>query len=484
VNHDRASTPAALSNEVTILRAVSRHRWLVAAVAVVTAVAGGLVASRTTGSYTSSAGMVLQDPASILLDRPAAAGDERRYIASQTAIINSQSVAEAARSILASSSDPIIVSSDQIRQATSVSSSTESNFVEVSVQASTPREAQATVDAVVSAYRAQLLANQTSTVEAALARLDERIAAALADFNEAVQSDDLAAASEKRITELSAELVALSTSGLPPGEQALRAATIDTEIQAWLHLGQARREDPNSAARQIEIEQSLKLLEDLRSQRNSLESRSAVIGDGVVLSSSAAKALESGVAPRTAMIISLFLGLVLGIGLAYWLDTRRRSVIEWCGRACRPAPDDGVGTRRVVPVPGERPRDRWETTPGTRMDLGVRRNPVRRRRNDDRCERCAVGGNSGTSRRRRRRRRCPRCAEQSVVVHRWAAFGNTRRPVAGRGFERTRWLETCGGIFRRRLAHRGGTRRAGRRLLPRVPARSRRSSVRSARGQV
>jgi capsular polysaccharide biosynthesis protein len=349
VNDDQVSLPGARPSDVTILTAVSRHRWLVAAVAVVVAAIGGIAASNTTASYTSSAGLVLQDPTTKLLagtgTGTAAAGDERRYIASQVPIIKSQSVADAASKILASLSDPINLSSDDIRGATSVSSDAESNFVVVSVKAATRREAQADVDAVVAGYRSQVIANQTATLADAIARVDKRIDSAYADFNANLQNDEVAVARNKRITELSEELSALSTSGLSPTEVTDRAESIDAELQAWLHVGQARREEPNATAQQNAAEQILALIQDLRSQRNSLESRSASVGDGVVLSSSAAKAVENGISTRTAVLISLFLGLVLGSGLAYWSDSRRRSVVD------RRQPSRHLGIRILAEVP-------------------------------------------------------------------------------------------------------------------------------------
>jgi len=209
--------------------------------------------------------------ASVLLSQPAPTAadpsrDEARYVADQVAVMKSLPIAERASAIARKDPEnPITVDARGFQQRTLITASAESNFVSVSFHAGRPNAAATGANATVRAYEEAIRAELQSHTEQALQQLDTAIA--------------------------KAEALAVTTSG----------------------------QDAKDAAG---------LVSRLKVERDRIETNAAVAGDGVSAVYEADAGKAGGPPTLAVLAVSLFLGALVGSGVAYWKGTRSQEFFE------------------------------------------------------------------------------------------------------------------------------------------------------------
>jgi len=266
--------------EPNVLTSIWNHRLLVTVFAGVFAVLGVLVTAMRPSDYAAEAGMVLEDPKAVVLSESRTAGDQLRYVADQVAILKSVAVSERASEVAAGATNPTSIDAADLRRRTSIRSSADSNFIVIRFRAGDPDAAAAGANAIVSAYRDLIREDLEADAAAAIARLDVALATAAATLAELLAAD-------------------------------------------------ADPDRTGAVLRQRKQDEALALMSELRSRRNRLQVNAELTGDGVALFSPAAPGKALGVSLKAALIVAMVLGSLIGAGLAFWLDSRKRAFSSW-----------------------------------------------------------------------------------------------------------------------------------------------------------
>jgi Mrp family chromosome partitioning ATPase/capsular polysaccharide biosynthesis protein len=209
--------------------------------------------------------------ASVLLSQPAPTAadpsrDEARYVADQVAVMKSLPIAERASEIARKDPEnPITVDARSFQQRTLITASTESNFVSVSFHAGRPNAAATGANAILRAYEEATRKDLQDITDQALRQLETAI--------------------------LKAEAVAATASG----------------------------QDAKDAA---------DLVGRLKAERDRTETDAAVAGDGVSAVYEADAGKAGGPSTLAVLAVSLFLGALVGSGVAYWKGTRSQEFFE------------------------------------------------------------------------------------------------------------------------------------------------------------
>ena len=209
--------------------------------------------------------------ASVLLSQPVPTAadpsrDEARYVADQVAVMKSLPIAEEASAIARKDPEnPITVDARSFQQRTLITASTESNFVSVSFHADRPNAAATGANAIVRAYEEATRKDLQDITDQALRQLETAI--------------------------LKAEAVAATASG----------------------------QDAKDAA---------DLVGRLKAERDRTETDAAVAGDGVSAVYEAVAGKAGGPSTLAVLAVSLFLGALVGSGVAYWKGTRSQEFFE------------------------------------------------------------------------------------------------------------------------------------------------------------
>jgi MinD-like ATPase involved in chromosome partitioning or flagellar assembly len=212
-------------------------------------------------TYAAEASVLLQDPrSSVVSSSTTPARDEVRYVADQIAILKSTALNVRASQLVPAVKGSERVSARELQRHTTIKTSEGSNVVGVRVTAESPEAAKVQANAIVRAYRELVRADLQNETRAALRRLDIAIAAV--------------------------------------------ARTL---------ANQARASQASAA---------LTLLQELRSRRSSLQVDAQLLGDGVSLFLPAESGKPQGASLISFALIALVLGGLVGIGIAYMLDTR------------------------------------------------------------------------------------------------------------------------------------------------------------------
>ncbi|HZN57293.1 MAG TPA: Wzz/FepE/Etk N-terminal domain-containing protein, partial [Planctomycetota bacterium] len=209
--------------------------------------------------------------ASVLLSQPVPTAadpsrDEARYVADQVAVMKSLPIAEEASAIARKDPEnPITVDARSFQQRTLITASTESNFVSVSFHADRPNAAATGANAIVRAYEEATRKDLQDITDQELRQLETAI--------------------------LKAEAVAATASG----------------------------QDAKDAA---------DLVGRLKAERDRTETDAAVAGDGVSAVYEAVAGKAGGPSTLAVLAVSLFLGALVGSGVAYWKGTRSQEFFE------------------------------------------------------------------------------------------------------------------------------------------------------------
>ena len=125
-----------------------------------------------------------------------------------------------------------------------------------------------------------------------------------------------------------------------------RANQLTAELNARLLVSDVEARLPATAVLLRRQQDAADLLTELTSQRVQIELEAQVAGNGVAFFAPAGPARRQGVSASSVVLVSGVLGALIGSGLAYWLNQRRRRVED------RLAPWNILGVPLLVDVPG------------------------------------------------------------------------------------------------------------------------------------
>ena len=320
----RASDEVADTSEVTLLSSIWRHKWLVAVLAVLAAAIGLAFSVSRSAEYEASAGLLLQIPRSDLLNSAPAAGDQRRYVADQVAIMRSAAVSELASVIAAE--EGATLSSGAIRGATSVIVNDESNFVEIRVRSTDPEKARAGANAVVAGYRQVVRESLEEEATGASDRINATIEQLTAEIDALANAETSKTPAQQQVTAIIGELAELRNSVNSPATIAAQAEQLTSELRAWLVVVESEGLAGTPSDR--ELNRSVDLLDQLQTEQNRLKVDAEVASNAVAVFSPAGPGKQRGASSLSVLLISVFLGGVVAAGVAYWLDVRRQSFTD------------------------------------------------------------------------------------------------------------------------------------------------------------
>lgn len=321
--------------EPTLLSAAWRFRWLVLVVSAL-AVALGFVFLEFFPPkvlYVAQSSMVVQATGGGL--DLGASGSDQRFVANQVEILQSGLVAQLASDIAKDSN--VDVSAQDLLDSSLVSGSTNNDLVEVAFFAPDQNVAITGANALAAAYQRLVSVETTQATEAAirridaqLATIDEKVAAIDVEIASALASDtvrtDLSAQYEDALAEV-AKMQAQFPTATKVLKDVLREQLIDLRDVISTYQMVAAFGLDSSDVNDLRIEQ-----DQLVTRRAALVERKDQISVDLELSpnvvayfSPAEVAEVSGDAgPGRTLAVALLAGLILGMGLAYLLASRRR----------------------------------------------------------------------------------------------------------------------------------------------------------------
>jgi Mrp family chromosome partitioning ATPase/capsular polysaccharide biosynthesis protein len=323
------------TSETTLLGAAWRRKWVVVA-SVVVALVAGLLYGRLRSvedQYVAEATILLQDPAATI----EGGGTSDRFVVSQVELLRSPVVAEAAVEVLAAGDPVILVDSLSLLDQSAVSSSTGSSLVFLRVVDPEGDRAIAKVNAMAEGYRTVARSQATQSTTDATGRIDAQLEAIEGRLLEidgeialAVVSDPGIGALQSQAEEAVVLIAQLQDELATAGED--EASSIRLQINDLRNRLDVYRQVGTLAVvgsefRQLitEQEQLIARRADLTQRRDQVQIDGDLAPDSVALLSSAQIALPvpQGSGQRT-LAVSLVLGALAGLGLAYLLDVRRR----------------------------------------------------------------------------------------------------------------------------------------------------------------
>ena len=322
--------------EPTILGSVRRYWRLVVAVFVLFVVLGlvGTQLQPLPDIWTSEASLVVQDPKTgALFDQNNA--QPGRYVENQVAFIESTPVARRAAQI-ASREPGVDLTTEEVAAGLTVLASAQNDVIRLTFSADGERNAIEGVNAVITAYQQVVVEEAKRSLEDVVARLEELIA----------DSDERIAALDSQIEEQGGSVETGSGQGVPDllarqtelqeargGASEAERERIDAELAAigqqltnLQTAGAIETQDPVVGElvqrRQTEVANR----DLLRQQATQAEVDTEVAGSGVILASAAVDAIPP---PQREFVRNIglagALGIVMGIGSAYYFALRKRS---------------------------------------------------------------------------------------------------------------------------------------------------------------
>jgi Mrp family chromosome partitioning ATPase/uncharacterized protein involved in exopolysaccharide biosynthesis len=345
------------TSEPTLLSAAWRWRLLVLAALGLSLVLGFIytLLRPEEDLYAAEATILLQDP-QVALE---GGGVSERFVASQAELLHSTLIASEAARVLAESDPPIEIDPSDLLDQTFVSSSNDSALVIVEATDPDPDRAVALVNALAEGYRRVSRSQVTQSTDAAVDRIDAQIAQIeqrlqeVGDaINVAVESDPGLAQLTQQAQEAVVELAELQddlASTTDPAEQAaLRLEINDLRNRLDVYRQVTSLSTLGSGYSALVSEQDA--LQTRRADLVQLRDQVAIDGelspDSVALlgtAETAAPVPQSGLG--RALAVALVLGGVVGLGLAYWLETRRRTFADRLG------PEKVLGAPLLADIP-------------------------------------------------------------------------------------------------------------------------------------
>jgi Mrp family chromosome partitioning ATPase len=343
--------------EPTVLDSAWRFRWMVLLLALGFAGLGWLYADNSE-QWTAEATLAVRDPLATNLFGELVPEDSERYVQSQSAIISSRIVARRASEILAAQEPPVTVTVDEIEENLSVTPSDSGDLIAISYTASGVNgeyEAIAVTNAVAEAYqevgRIAAAAAYTSSLvglDETISLLEAEIAATLADWADAVDSDPVRQEVKQQYEDAQTELMLIRVpeSGADPEDVDLFVARLNVlNLQIVTLQTVLAQEDNNSTVvlLQTQVDDARERLGNLQTRRDQLSVDAEIAGSGVVFYSPAEIAELSSVVFY--VLVGFLFGLVVGMALAWLLGRGRRRFAD------RHAPQEVLQTRFLADIP-------------------------------------------------------------------------------------------------------------------------------------
>jgi Mrp family chromosome partitioning ATPase len=290
--------------------------------------------------YQATAFVQVEDPrASILFE----SGSQLRrddYVADQVEIFTSGEVARRAVDIAETEDPTWPYDITAVLNRTTVRVGENGSVIGVSFRADRPSWAQTGANAIVAAYRDLLREETDATFQASIEVLDEELVVLRAEVD-VLGQEILAATVERspdrirleqqleaaisRLAELNAQLIVVVDDDRA---EAIRAelVDIDNQIATMRQLAALESEIPEIAELEQRRSGLVFQIEELAARRSRIAVDSQLLGSGVVLSTPALTADPSPSGLSRIMIVGVFLGFLVGAGLAYLLALRRRTI--------------------------------------------------------------------------------------------------------------------------------------------------------------
>lgn len=326
MTHQRPST-----EDRSVLRAAWQYKWLVLALVIAFAAAALLVSSRLPGSYVARASILLEDPRAqaVLSEAPTASA---RNVQNQLEVFRSSIVAQ--RAVEIAGEQGIHIGLGQLLNRVDIVNVTNTDLISVSFSGESEQEALAVTTAMLDAYLEVGSNQRDEETDRILARLEsakEILEEELANVQIAISEIVTEHGFDTQIDRLLAELTALESqlaTGNPSAEQRQtlmgRQGEIDNRLRT---LELARQIDISSDAveelnhRRNEI---LNRIEGLDLERSAIEIQAQTAGSGIAFVDSAQiTSVSDGAGGVFTLAVGAFLGLLVGLGWAYSLSSRR-----------------------------------------------------------------------------------------------------------------------------------------------------------------
>ncbi|HSJ45319.1 MAG TPA: hypothetical protein VK923_11615 [Euzebyales bacterium] len=262
--------------------------------------------------------------------------DAERYVADQVAILESAIVADRASALAPTLKPPADITAQQIAEGRTITSSSESNFIEISFEASDPQIARTGADAIRAAYQDAVSEALAKDAQSRITRLDEAIDTTVQEI--ASLQDRVEASRDTSIPVLLVDTkIARTVASLVKSREAPEQRSGATGLDATKKL--ASRADrlstrlnerlagdllPSGDTRRLVRRQqgAAVLLSELAGQRNDVEVDVQLSGDGVPFIAPAGAGRREGIPLSTAAFVATVLGGLIGVGAAYLLSHR------------------------------------------------------------------------------------------------------------------------------------------------------------------
>jgi len=328
-----STSPGQSETRTNPIRAIRQYPLLIIAFMVGFAILGAAIASTWPSVYEATAGLVVEDARTSQLFGDTRAADPRRYVADQVAILQSRVVAEGANEAAAESDPPQSISTYAFLTDASFSYSDDTNFVTISFTASKPAIAQGGANALAASYEGIVAGRLDSDAQTAIDELDEAIdevVVNIATLQEEIEALGInnggSAQTDEELAEIVRELSEIRSvdSADAPEETKAIAERLAAELNARQLVADVESRLPATAFLLRQQEDALGLLSELTLRRSQVEVDARLAGNGVAVFSPAGPGKLQGVSTRTAVVLSIVLGALVGGGIAYWLSQRRR----------------------------------------------------------------------------------------------------------------------------------------------------------------
>lgn len=341
------------------LNAIRQYPLVVVIGALVFGLLGAWYAESRASTFVATAGLLFED-ARAALDRPSA--DSERYVADQVAILRSALVAERASALAASGKPPADISARQFSKNLTITSNSDSNFIEISFVAGDARTAQTGANAVRRAYQETVSTAMAENAESGVERLDAAIATTVDEIHSLqVRIDMLSGTAGRgmpeaedaarivlRLVELQDASAGQDTgAGLASIERlGTWADQLNTKLDARLRSTDVEEQLPDTLPLLRRQQDAAALLGELTSQRRTLAIDATLSGGGIAFFAPAGPGRREGIRATSAALVTTVIGGLIGAGGAYWLSRRRQRVED------EHTPSSILGVPLLVDVPG------------------------------------------------------------------------------------------------------------------------------------
>lgn len=322
------------SIEPTPLAAAWRYRWMVLASTVLFGLLGWWYAD-SSETWTATSTLEVQDPRSSIVFDQVLRLDPERYVADQIEIIKSRAVAQEAVSLLTAAEPPVDIGVEKLLANISVGAAASTDIISIAYSDPARGDAIAVANAVADAYQAISRSSAEATFANALTELDASIAEREAEVEAIrVQLDESRDGEADRLAidaSLQQALNEVLAFELPPA-----TATPEELTAATAQLDQLRQrveilqialagfgDDENIGQLDNELADVRSRLGALQLRRDQLAVDAELAGNGVIFSSPAETAGQSG--GTILLVLGVLTGLFIGAAIAQSLARRRRN---------------------------------------------------------------------------------------------------------------------------------------------------------------